>query len=107
MNMKYRHERQHGVWTDGCNHTGKNDRFLGTVLTEEGSFDVYVYQDNAANEKPDMHMCWRYGSRCDQYISAGPATPEWIARIRETRNLPEHYVKALALTEKWLSEDRP
>lgn len=91
-------------WPDHCDHARPCDRFLGTIVTSDRKpYDVFVYRDSERNGVPDIHMCWRYGARCDQYVSPGPATKDWIARIRETRGgLPEHYEKALALTEKWI-----
>ncbi len=93
-------------WPDVCRHVRPRDRFLGTVVAGAGTYDVFVYQDNALDATvPDMHLCIRYGVEDSQYISPGNAT-EFVKRWRESKDIPAEYLEALPLVEKWANRER-
>ena len=104
------------IYHDGCCHDRPRDRFLGTVEGDGQRYDVYVYQDNALDEPPDMHVCMRYGDDGPEYLSPGEA--RWfVDRVETTRPRrladmapcawPAHYVKAAALVRAWLEKGDP
>jgi hypothetical protein len=100
-------------WFDACVHDRPNDRFLGTVRSGEGEgvYDIFVYQDNAGSAPiPDMHLCFRYGQECSQYISPGNADL-FVARLRLSKPMggdwPPVYHMAAQLINTWIAKGRP
>jgi len=104
-------------WTDHCEHNRPVDRFLGTVTIDKdiydvyihqdnkGIDDVYVYQDNALKDKPDMHICLRYGNEWTQFLALGNVD-EYVKMMKE-RNAPTSlppYKECLPLLEEYLKE---
>jgi hypothetical protein len=59
-------------WHDCCRHDRPLDKFIGTFVVNNRYYDLWVYQDNALGEPPDMNLCIRYGNEDSNYISPGP-----------------------------------
>jgi len=108
-------------WHDCCDHVRPRDRFLGTIRVRNDEapggadlYDVYVYQDNALAEEPDMHACLRYGEEGGAYVSPGNVD-DFVRRVRTERpgtlngkpaTWPAHYLLAVDLIEKWIEGGR-
>jgi hypothetical protein len=91
-------------WPDHCEHNRPRDCFLGTIEHDGETFDVFVYQDNALADVPDMHVCMRYGAEGSEYISPGP-----IAHFLDVcAQFPQHTVYQLAkpLVEEYQRTER-
>lgn len=86
-------------WHDACEHDRPRDRFLGTFEHENKKYDVYVYQDNALDKKPDMHVCIRYGNKDSAYISPGNVD-DFINRWQNNDD-KLIYSKTLVFLKEW------
>ena len=85
-------------WFDLCKHNRPHDKYLGSFQTAHRSYDVWVYQDNASYNEPDMHLCIRYGSNHENYISPGNIK-QFINTWRNNINADEIYIQTIEVID--------
>lgn len=95
---------------DHCRHDRPLDRFLGTIpeTPRNVKYDLYIYQDNALADPPDLHLCFRYGDYVSAYTSPGNVE-KFLKQWGDGKGVdcPAEYRAAIPLIKEYLTDRSP